>query len=70
MAQRIAIVDYGMGNLRSVQKALAHVAPGLDDEGSRPRADRQVDAHRAKQPQLRRNGVPSALCVACIERLP
>jgi glutamine amidotransferase len=30
MAQRISIVDYGMGNLRSVQKALAHVAP--DDE--------------------------------------
>jgi glutamine amidotransferase len=27
MSQRIAIVDYGMGNLRSVQKALAHVAP-------------------------------------------
>jgi glutamine amidotransferase len=27
MTQRIAIVDYGMGNLRSVQKALAHVAP-------------------------------------------
>jgi len=27
MGQRIAIVDYGMGNLRSVQKALAHVAP-------------------------------------------
>ena len=26
-SQRIAIVDYGMGNLRSVQKALAHVAP-------------------------------------------
>jgi glutamine amidotransferase len=25
--QRISIVDYGMGNLRSVQKALAHVAP-------------------------------------------
>jgi glutamine amidotransferase len=30
MAQRISIVDYGMGNLRSVQKALAHVAPGDD----------------------------------------
>ena len=30
MAQRIAIVDYGMGNLRSVQKALAHVAPGAE----------------------------------------
>ena len=27
MAQRIAIVDYGMGNLRSVAKALAQVAP-------------------------------------------
>jgi glutamine amidotransferase len=27
MSQRIAIVDYGMGNLRSVQKALARVAP-------------------------------------------
>ena len=26
-AQRISIVDYGMGNLRSVQKALQHVAP-------------------------------------------
>ena len=26
-AQRISIVDYGMGNLRSVQKALEHVAP-------------------------------------------
>jgi glutamine amidotransferase len=27
METDIAIVDYGMGNLRSVQKALAHVAP-------------------------------------------
>ena len=27
MGQRIAIVDYGMGNLRSVAKALVHVAP-------------------------------------------
>src|SRR6185503_9499556 len=25
----IAIVDYGMGNLRSVSKALEHVAPGV-----------------------------------------
>ena len=32
MAQRISIVDYGMGNLRSVQKALAHVAPGASVE--------------------------------------
>src|SRR5437764_2265114 len=26
----IAVVDYGMGNLRSVAKALRHVAPGRD----------------------------------------
>ena len=32
MAQRISIVDYGMGNLRSVQKALVHVAPGDEVE--------------------------------------
>ena len=28
MAQTIAIVDYGMGNLRSVYQAFHHVAPG------------------------------------------
>jgi glutamine amidotransferase len=28
MAVNIAVVDYGMGNLRSVAKALEHVAPG------------------------------------------
>lgn len=27
---RIAVVDYGMGNLRSVSKALEHVAPGSE----------------------------------------
>ena len=27
MSQTIAIVNYGMGNVRSVQKALEHVAP-------------------------------------------
>ena len=27
MSQRIAVIDYGMGNLHSVAKALAHVAP-------------------------------------------
>ena len=30
MSQRISIVDYGMGNLRSVQKALQLVAPDAD----------------------------------------
>jgi glutamine amidotransferase len=31
-SQRISIVDYGMGNLRSVQKALQHVAPEAEVE--------------------------------------
>ena len=26
----IAVIDYGMGNLRSVAKALHHVAPGSE----------------------------------------
>ena len=29
---RIAVVDYGMGNLRSVSKALEHIAPGAQVE--------------------------------------
>ena len=28
--QRIAVIDYGMGNLRSVSKAVEHVAPNAD----------------------------------------
>jgi glutamine amidotransferase len=44
MAQRISIVDYGMGNLRSVQKALAHVAPEARVEiTADPEAIRQAD---------------------------
>src|SRR6187402_869221 len=44
MAQRISIVDYGMGNLRSVQKALAHVAPEDTVEvTSDPQAIRSAD---------------------------
>ncbi len=30
MAQTVAVVDYGMGNLRSVSQAVAHAARGLD----------------------------------------
>ena len=30
MAQRIAVIDYGMGNLRSVSKAIEHVAEASD----------------------------------------
>ncbi|SMN13674.1 Imidazole glycerol phosphate synthase amidotransferase subunit [Bathymodiolus heckerae thiotrophic gill symbiont] len=45
--QSIAIVDYGMGNVRSVQKALEHVAPNdkiflTDDVGLITDADRIV----------------------------
>jgi glutamine amidotransferase len=44
MAQRISIVDYGMGNLRSVQKALQHVAPDAGVEiTSDPEAIRAAD---------------------------
>lgn len=45
--QRIAVIDYGMGNLRSVSKALEHVAPGDEvvvssDESVIAAADRIV----------------------------
>lgn len=30
MAQKIAVIDYGMGNLRSVSKAIEHVADGAE----------------------------------------
>jgi glutamine amidotransferase len=44
MGQRISIVDYGMGNLRSVQKALQHVAAGDEVEvTSDPAAIRAAD---------------------------
>jgi len=44
MAQCCSIVDNGMGNLRSVQKALAHLAPGDEVEvTSDPRAIRAAD---------------------------
>ena len=47
MAQKIAVIDYGMGNLRSVSKAVEHVAGGAevrvtDDPGFIAAADRVV----------------------------
>ncbi len=47
MGQKIAVLDYGMGNLRSVSKALEHVAPNAevrvtDDHEWIRRADRVV----------------------------
>jgi glutamine amidotransferase len=58
--QRIAIVDYGMGNLRSVQKALVHVAPDAqvsvtaDPEAIR-RADRVVFPGQGAMPDCMRS---------------
>ena len=47
MAQKIAVIDYGMGNLRSVAKAIEHVADNAqvrttDDPGYIAAADRVV----------------------------
>jgi len=60
MAQRISIVDYGMGNLRSVQKALAHVAPAADiaitaDPDAIRRADRVVFPGQGAMPDCMRS---------------
>src|SRR6185503_7892641 len=58
----IAIVDYGMGNLRSVEKALAHVAPEAtveitDDPATIRRADRVVFPGQGAMPD----------CMRCLE---
>jgi len=60
MSQRIAIVDYGMGNLRSVQKALAHVAPDAQveitaDPAAVSRADRVVFPGQGAMPDCMRS---------------
>jgi glutamine amidotransferase len=77
MAQRISIVDYGMGNLRSVQKALAHVAPGdhvaitADPEEIR-RADRVVFPGQGAMPDcmraLKESGLGEAVAEAARSR--
>ena len=70
MAQRISIVDYGMGNLRSVQKALAHVAPAAEaritaDPDEIRRADRVVFPGQGAMPDcmrsLRESGLGEAV---------
>ena len=70
--QRISIVDYGMGNLRSVQKALAHVAPGADvsisaDPDAIRRADRVVFPGQGAMPDCMRSLRASGLDVAVSE---
>ena len=77
MAQRISIVDYGMGNLRSVQKALAHVAPAAAVEVSSDpqairRADRVVFPGQGAMPDcmrcLQESGLGEAVAEAARER--
>jgi glutamine amidotransferase len=60
MPQRISIVDYGMGNLRSVQKALMHVAPQAEvaitaDPETIRRADRVVFPGQGAMPDCMRS---------------
>ena len=57
---RIAIVDYGMGNLRSVQKALQHVAPAAaveitSDPDAIRRSDRVVFPGQGAMPDCMRS---------------
>jgi glutamine amidotransferase len=71
-AQRISIVDYGMGNLRSVQKALAHVAPAAEvaitsDPEEIRRADRVVFPGQGAMPDCMRSLHASGLGEAVTE---
>lgn len=56
---KVAIIDYGMGNLRSVSKAIEHVAPGADvrvtsDAGEIATADRVVFPGQGAMPDCMR----------------
>ena len=60
MGQRISIVDYGMGNVRSVQKALQHVAPQAEvaitsDPAAIRAADRVVFPGQGAMPDCMRS---------------
>ncbi len=73
----IAIVDYGMGNLRSVEQAMRHVAPGLeiavtDDPAVVENADRVVFPGQGAMPDCMREmegrGLRSAVLEAANEK--
>lgn len=75
--QRVAVVDYGMGNLHSVAKALQHVAPDVDvlvtgDAALITGADRVVfpgvGAIRDCMGELARRGLTGALKQAADEK--
>ncbi len=64
--QKISIVDYGMGNLRSVQKALQHVAPEAEvaitpDPREIRDADRVVFPGQGAMPDCMRSLTESGL---------
>ena len=69
---RIAIVDYGMGNLRSVQKALQHVAPDAaveitSDPDAIRRSDRVVFPGQGAMPDCMRSLNEAGLAEAIAE---
>ena len=73
----IAVVDYGMGNLRSVAKALAHVAPGArievtSDAATILAADRVVLPGQSAMPDTMaafdRSGLRDAVLASLRER--
>src|SRR5215813_13386280 len=58
-AMRVAVVDYGMGNLRSVSKAVEHVAPGArvevtSDPAQVAEADRVIFPGQGAMPDCMR----------------
>ncbi|HXL74261.1 MAG TPA: imidazole glycerol phosphate synthase subunit HisH [Burkholderiales bacterium] len=69
---RIAVVDYGMGNLRSVSKALEHVAPGAEvlataDPAAIRSAERVVVPGQGAMPDCMRQLAASGAREAVIE---
>lgn len=73
----LAVIDYGMGNLRSVAKALRHVAPGeevrvLSDPAQILQAERVVLPGQSAMPDcmaaLRGSGLEAAVRTASADR--
>jgi imidazole glycerol-phosphate synthase subunit HisH len=68
----IVVVDYGMGNLRSVAKALAHVAPSQEvvvssDADTIRRAERVVLPGQSAMPDCMRGLIESGLVAVVLE---
>ena len=79
-ANRVAVVDYGMGNLRSVAQAVIHAASSVDHAEVTVTSDPQVvrDAHRVVLPgqgampdcmrELRESGLMEAVLEAAASK--